>query len=118
MIGISAQGRIWAAESASVSHYSLRPITVFTVQALRTVPEQVVAAAIAAVLAACLVPAGATAQTDQRLQQRIVACTTCHGNDGEGLRLKEYLPRIGGKPRQYLYNQLENFKSGRRATQR
>lgn len=49
------------------------------------------------------------------LQQRIIACTVCHGKQGEGLEKAEsYFPRIGGKPAGYLYRQLLNFREGRR----
>ncbi len=45
------------------------------------------------------------------LEQRVAACTACHG-------LKErsdaFFPRIAGKPAGYLYNQLINFREGRR----
>ncbi|MDB5934180.1 MAG: Cytochrome [Massilia sp.] len=45
------------------------------------------------------------------IAQRVVACTSCHakeqGNDA-------FFPRISGKPAGYLYNQLVNFRDGRR----
>lgn len=45
------------------------------------------------------------------LQQRLVACTSCHA-------AKKYrdafFPHIAGKPAGYLYNQLLNFREGRR----
>jgi len=45
------------------------------------------------------------------LEQRVAACTACH-------TLKErsdaFFPRIAGKPAGYLYNQLRNFRDGRR----
>jgi cytochrome c553 len=48
------------------------------------------------------------------LEQRVVACASCHGAKGEGLRINEYYPRIAGKPAGYLYNQLVNFRERRR----
>ena len=54
------------------------------------------------------------------LAQRVAACTSCHGSAAAppvavapgGQR--EYYPRIAGKPAGYLYNQLTNFRDGRR----
>lgn len=45
------------------------------------------------------------------MAQRLVACTACHASkDPSG----QYFPRIAGKPSGYLYNQLVNFRDGRR----
>jgi cytochrome c553 len=57
---------------------------------------------------------GAPAQAPDTLEQRLIACSACHGKQGEGLRENEYYPRIAGKPSRYLYNQLVNFRDGRR----
>jgi cytochrome c553 len=43
--------------------------------------------------------------------QRLVACTSCHARD-QGK--DAFFPRIAGKPAGYLYNQLVNFREGRR----
>lgn len=50
---------------------------------------------------------------EDSIAQRMRACTGCHGEDGraEG---NVYFPRIAGKPAGYLYNQLRNFRDGRR----
>jgi cytochrome c553 len=48
------------------------------------------------------------------LDQRLLACAACHGKQGEGSRRSEYYPRIAGKPAEYLYRQLVNFRDGRR----
>ncbi|MFY9514054.1 MAG: c-type cytochrome [Rubrivivax sp.] len=53
------------------------------------------------------------AQVQNTMAQRMQACTLCHGKEGRALNT-EYVPRIAGKPAGYLYNQLQNFKSGRR----
>lgn len=45
------------------------------------------------------------------LEQRIKACTACHAQQG---RSDAFFPRIAGKPAGYLYNQLRNFRDGRR----
>ena len=47
------------------------------------------------------------------IEQRVAACTTCHGRQGRAAR-DGYYPRIAGKPAGYLYNQLVNFREGRR----
>jgi cytochrome c553 len=48
------------------------------------------------------------------LQQRIAACTTCHGEHGEGAQHGDFFPRLAGKPVAYLELQLQNFQRGRR----
>ncbi len=50
---------------------------------------------------------------EDTIAQRLRACTGCHGENGraEG---DVYFPRIAGKPAGYLYNQLRNFRDGRR----
>ncbi|MCS0596771.1 c-type cytochrome [Massilia agri] len=50
------------------------------------------------------------------LAQRLLACTSCHARvDARGNPVNDsYFPRISGKPAGYLYNQLRNFREGRR----
>src|SRR5579871_1069699 len=55
-----------------------------------------------------------TPQLADTLEQRVLACAGCHGKQGEGNRLNEYYPRIAGKPPDYLFQQLVNFRDGRR----
>jgi cytochrome c553 len=60
-----------------------------------------------------------TAQPAQdSMPKRMQACTTCHGagvTAQVGRTANEaYFPRIAGKPAGYLYNQLLNFRDGRR----
>jgi cytochrome c553 len=54
----------------------------------------------------------------QNTAKRMQACTTCHGAGSTatvGRTANEvYFPRIAGKPAGYLYNQLANFRDGRR----
>ena len=47
------------------------------------------------------------------IAERAVACTTCHGKEGRPTK-EGYFPRIAGKPAGYLFNQLVNFRDGRR----
>lgn len=46
-------------------------------------------------------------------QQRVLPCMACHGDQGRATN-DGYYPRIAGKPAGYLYNQLLNFRDGRR----
>src|ERR1700722_18322328 len=48
------------------------------------------------------------------LQQRIAACTACHGVHGEGTQNGDLFPRLAGKPVAYLMLQLQNFQRGLR----
>ena len=48
------------------------------------------------------------------LAQRLQPCMACHGAEGRASR-EGYLPRIAGKPAAYLYQQLLNFRDGRRS---
>ena len=57
--------------------------------------------------------AKASAGPQDTLAQRLVACTHCHGVDGRA-GPDGYYPRLAGKPEAYLYNQLLNFRDGRR----
>jgi cytochrome c553 len=63
-----------------------------------------------AVTAAC---AHARAVFEDTMAQRTLACTGCHGKEGRA-GPDGYYPRIAGKPAGYLYNQLLNFREGRR----
>lgn len=47
------------------------------------------------------------------MASRVLACTACHGKEGRSTP-DGYFPRIAGKPAGYLYNQLVNFRDGRR----
>src|SRR5215213_9607017 len=50
---------------------------------------------------------------EDTMAQRTLACTACHGKEGRA-GPDGYYPRIAGKPAGYLYNQLLNFRDGRR----
>ena len=63
---------------------------------------------------AMLVPFAANAapaSLPDTVEQRVAACTACHKANEQG---DAFFPRIAGKPATYLYNQLLNFKEGRR----
>jgi cytochrome c553 len=70
------------------------------------------------ILLACLGTAYAAPVPDT-LAQRLAPCLSCHGNTpapaaGAPRDERRYFPRIAGKPAGYLYNQLQNFRAGRR----
>ena len=48
------------------------------------------------------------------MAQRMKACEMCHGQEGRA-SAEGFNPRIAGKPAGYLYNQLENFRNGKRS---
>ena len=56
---------------------------------------------------------GLQAQLASAMHERMRACTACHGKEGVATN-EGYFPRIAGKPADYLYNQLRNFREGRR----
>jgi cytochrome c553 len=67
-----------------------------------------------AALALAALAAGAVAfQAPDTMAERTRACTACHGKEGRATR-EGFFPRIAGKPAGYLYNQLVNFRDGRR----
>ncbi len=69
---------------------------------------------LSAALSALLMSSAALAAPPQdTLSQRVLACTACHGQEGRAAP-DGYHPRIAGKPAQYLFNQLVNFREGRR----
>ena len=47
------------------------------------------------------------------MAERMKPCTICHGKEDKVGR-DGYYPRIAGKPKGYLFNQLRNFRDGRR----
>ena len=63
---------------------------------------------------AAAMPALGQATPPDTIGQRLQACTACHGKEGVA-NGKDYFPRIAGKPAGYLYNQLRNFREGRRS---
>lgn len=58
-------------------------------------------------------PPGAGPRVENTMAQRMQACAVCHGKEGRATN-QGYFPRIAGKPAEYLYHQLQNFRSGLR----
>jgi cytochrome c553 len=69
-----------------------------------------VCALLSATLAAAQSP---PAPFNNDMAQRVLACTGCHGAQGRAAP-DGYYPRLAGKPAGYLYNQLVNFRDGKR----
>ncbi len=68
---------------------------------------------LASLLAVANAKAGEPRRVSDTMAERVSPCTTCHGR--QGLATSEgYFPRIAGKPAGYLFNQLVNFREGRR----
>lgn len=68
-------------------------------------------------LLACLCCMGAVwaqGTSHDPMTDRVLPCTACHGDEGRATP-DGYFPRIAGKPAGYLYNQLRNFREGRRS---
>lgn len=70
---------------------------------------------LAAMALAWLAPTQAqeAAAVPDTLQQRIAACTSCHGPHGEGGE-NGFNPRLAGKPAGYLVRQMQDFQKGLR----
>jgi cytochrome c553 len=58
-------------------------------------------------------PAGAADAPADSMAQRLQVCSACHGKEGRAAS-DGYYPRIAGKPQEYLYRQLLNFRERRR----
>lgn len=80
---------------------------------LRSCSKKVAFAAVALGMAWSAQQASAAAPFEDTIAQRTIACTACHGPQGRAAP-DGYYPRLAGKPAGYLYNQLINFRDGRR----
>src|ERR1700756_5142508 len=69
-----------------------------------------------AMLALAALPAAAAGSPQpvpDTMAQRMQPCSACHGKEGRATQ-QGFFPRIAGKPAGYLFNQLDNFRAGRR----
>lgn len=57
--------------------------------------------------------ADAPVEVADTIAERVKSCVLCHG-DQDKTGMDAYYPRITGKPAGYLFNQLRNFRDGRR----
>jgi cytochrome c553 len=80
---------------------------------VKPVRESTWAAVSAAVLFSLSIEAHAQQSVPDTIAQRVVVCAACHGKEGRATS-EGFFPRIAGKPAGYLYNQLVNFRDGRR----
>lgn len=78
--------------------------------------RRVFAWALSLLLLACVMSgrSAVAAPFEDSMAQRVLACTGCHGRDGRAVG-DAYFPRIAGKPAGYLFNQLRNFRDGKRS---
>ena len=84
-----------------------------TVSYLRRLAVPGLMACMACITGLAASPALAAAPFEDSIAQRTLACTACHGPQGRAAP-DGYYPRLAGKPAGYLYNQLLNFREGRR----
>lgn len=54
----------------------------------------------------------AAKKTPDTMEQRLAACSSCHGEYGRGVATNPKIPRLAGKPAGYLYKQLRAFQTG------
>jgi cytochrome c553 len=87
-------------------------LTEFRVSSRRIFGPLLVALALTGLGAASAASAQQPPATDT-IAARVQACAACHGKVGQGTD-NDYFPRLAGKPTEYLYNQLKNFREARR----
>lgn len=92
----------------------MRSMTIGLVHFLRCALALGLAVPGAAALAAPVEPPLPEALAPDAMATRVLACTACHGKEGRATP-QGYFPRIAGKPAGYLYQQLLNFRDGRRS---
>lgn len=78
----------------------------------RAAPSSTMVVPSPAVVASPVPPHGPAIMSDT-MQERMRACTACHGSTTQATR-DGFSPRIAGKPAGYLFNQLTGFRDGRR----
>ena len=79
----------------------------------KSIGRWLLAIGMTACLAGLLTKPAQAAPFEDSIAQRTMACTACHGPQGRAAP-DGYYPRLAGKPAGYLYNQLLNFRDGRR----
>jgi cytochrome c553 len=66
----------------------------------------------AALAAACVAAAPAAAQTANQARSLAATCFTCHGTDGRSVQ--GVPPSLAGQNRDYLLQQMRDFRDGKR----
>lgn len=96
-----------------IAHYEKNMPTAMSLDAIcHRLLALLCAGAIGAAFAASA-PAAEQPVAADDVAQRVAPCIHCHGKEGRAAS-DGYYPRIAGKPAGYLYNQLVNFRDGRR----
>jgi cytochrome c553 len=81
---------------------------------MKTLRTGLVSFLCAGMCASMMAMPAAAQQLKDTLPERLQACVACHAADATPRSQQAYFPRIAGKPAGYLYNQLLNFREGRR----
>ena len=89
------------------------PATLSTLNSAKRVVVRCLLVVCAAFTATAAFAAPPPAVFKDDIAQRVLACTSCHGPQGRAAP-DGYYPRLAGKPAGYLYNQLVNFRDGKR----
>src|SRR5690554_6210450 len=95
---------------------SLASMTLFLLMSFQAVALQVAEAQVTdAQIEAQKSPSSAlqdNLQIPNTMEQRLAACSQCHGEYGYGNTTDPNIPRLAEKPAGYLYKQLLSFKNG------
>src|SRR5690554_7867476 len=95
---------------------SLASMTLFLLMSFQAVALQVAEAQVTdAQIEAQKSPSSAlqdNLQIPNTMEQRLAACSQCHGEYGYGNATDPNIPRLAEKPAGYLYKQLLSFKNG------
>ncbi len=75
-------------------------------------PRNAALVLLSAALVAALLSTRAAAVDRAQIEELIAQCAACHGADGIARDVE--VPNLAGQHDRYLYNQLLNFRSGRR----
>lgn len=67
-----------------------------------------------ALLTASLISITTVSATTNEMAERLKPCAGCHDNTDADISDQDYAPSISGKPAEYLYQQLLNYREGRR----
>lgn len=103
---------VFLAESGYSSILMRQFISLLFIAAAVSGVSSVIAAASDGIPSSKAAPATAVNVPDT-MAERVKPCTVCHGQ-ADRVGRDAYYPRIAGKPEGYLFNQLRDFRDGRR----